>query len=125
MAAPTGWPAEVPDPSAPGWERHAVAWLFDQCPPDYRGYDVFRRFPIVLAHVAKGSLAAAVDAAETGVRTIRHDLRGAVDQQAVDQQAVDQAVAAYEHERHRLRKASVAAELIWRAFRGERWTERL
>lgn len=120
MAAPTGWPAEIPDPSAPGWERHAVAWLFDQCPPDYRGYDVFRRFPVVLAHVARGSLAAAVDAADTGVRTIRHDLRG-----TVGQQAVDEAVAAYEHERHRLRKASVGADLVWRAFGGERWTDRL
>jgi hypothetical protein len=94
--------------------------LFDHCPPDYRGYDVFRRFPVVLAHVAKGCLAAAVEAAETGVRTVRHDLRG-----VVDQQTVDEAVAAYEHERHRLRKAGVGADLIWRALRGERWVERL
>jgi hypothetical protein len=94
--------------------------LFDQCPPDYRGYDVFRRFPLVLAHVAKGSLAAAAEAADSGVRTVRHDLRG-----AVDQPVVDEAVAAYERERHRLRKASVSADLIWRALGGERWVDRL
>ena len=120
MASPTGWPAEVPDPSISGWEPRAVAWLFDQCPPDYRGYEVFRRHPIVLAHVAKGSLAAAVEAAESGVRTIRHDLRG-----QVTPETIEVAVAAYEHERHRLRTASVAADLIWRALRGERWAARL
>jgi hypothetical protein len=120
VAAPSGWPAEVPDPGVEGWERHAVAWLFDQCPPDYRGYDVFRRHPVVLAHVARGCLAAAVEAAETGVRTVRHDLRG-----VVPPETVDEAVAAYEHERHRLRAASVAADLIWRALRGERWSPQL
>jgi hypothetical protein len=120
MAAPPGWPAEVPDPAVAGWERHAVAWLFDQCPPDYRGYDVFRRHPIVLAHLAKGSLAAAVEAAETGLRAVRHDLRD-----VVSPETVDAAVAAYEHERHRLRAAGVGADLIWRALRGERWAARL
>lgn len=120
MAAPSGWPAEVPDPAVPGWERHAVAWLFDQCPPDYRGYDVFRRHPLVLAHLAKASLAAAAEAAETSVRTVRHDLRG-----DVAHETVTAAVAAYERERHRLQAATVAAELIWRALRGERWRPRL
>ena len=120
MAAPTGWPPEVPDPSAPGWERHAVAWLFDQCPPDYRGYDVLRRHPVVLAHLAKTSQAAAVEAADSAVRTVRHDLRD-----VVPQETVDAAIAAYEHERHRLRKAAVAADLIWRALGGERWTAKL
>jgi hypothetical protein len=120
MAAPPGWPPHVPAPDVPDWEVRAVTWLFDQCPPDYRGYDVFRRHPVVLAHVAKASLTAAVDAAESGMRTVRHDLNG-----VVPPETVDAAVAAYEHERHRLRAASVAAELIWRALRGERWAARL
>jgi hypothetical protein len=120
MAAPTGWPPEVPEPTAPDWERRAVAWLFDHCPPDYRGYDVFRRHPIVLAHVARASLAAVVEAAETGMRTVRHDLSS-----RVPPETVDAAVAAYEHERHRLRAASLGADLIWRALRGERWAAQL
>jgi hypothetical protein len=120
MATPPGWPPDVPDPSLPEWEARAVVWLFDQCPPDYRGYDVFRRYPIVLAHVAKGCLAAAVDAADSGLGAARHDLRD-----IVSPQTVEEAVAAYEHERHRLRAASVAADLIWRALRGERWNPRL
>jgi hypothetical protein len=120
MAAPPGWPADVPDPSRPDWESRAVAWLFDQCPADYRGYDVLRRHPVVLAHLAKGCLEATVEAAEVGLRSVRHDLRD-----AVDPQAIDAAVAAYEHERHRLRQASVGADLVWRALRGERWAARL
>jgi hypothetical protein len=120
MAAPTGWPAEVPDPSSQGWERHAVAWLFDQCPPDYRGYEVFRRHPLVLAHVARGCLTGAVEAAETGLRTVRHELRG-----LATPEVIDQAVAAYEYERHRLQQNATGADLIWRALRGERWTAKL
>jgi hypothetical protein len=120
MAAPTGWPATVPDPATAGWERHAVAWLFDQCPADYRGYEVFRRHPVVLAHLAKYHLAAAVEGAETGLRALRQDLAG-----VLPPEAIEAAVAAYEHERHRLRSAGVAADLLWRAFRGERWAPRL
>jgi len=120
MARPSGWPPEVPEPGAPDWETRATAWMLDQCPPDYRGYDVFRRHPVVLAHVARACLAAAVDAAETGIRTARHDLRG-----VVSHSTVDEAVAAYEHERHRLKQAATGADLIWRALQGERWTAKL
>jgi hypothetical protein len=120
MAKPSGWPAEVPDQETEGWERYAVAWLYDHCPPDYRGYDVFRRHPIVLAHVAKAHLAAAAAAVETGIRTVRHDLRG-----LAGPQTVDEAAAAYELERHRLRAAALAADLVWQALRGERWTPKL
>ena len=34
---PPGWPEEVRPPGTPEWERTATAWLFDLCPPDYRG----------------------------------------------------------------------------------------
>jgi hypothetical protein len=98
----------------------AVAWLFDQSPPDLRGYDVFRRHPIVLAHLAKAHLTAAVEAAETGMRTLRPDLAG-----RVNRETVDEAMAAYEHERHRLKRAAAAADLIWRALCGERWAAKL
>ena len=43
------------DPGSEDWERTRLLWLFDQCPPDYRGYDVFRRHPVVLAHVARAA----------------------------------------------------------------------
>jgi hypothetical protein len=120
MATPPGWPAEVADPAVPEWERSATAWLFDQCPPDFRGYPVFSRHPLVLAHAARASLTAAIAATESALQTARHDLRG-----QVTPETVDSAIAAYERERHRLRGASTAAELVWRALRGERWTAKL
>jgi hypothetical protein len=117
---PPGWPADVPPPGAPDWERRAAAWLFDQCPPDYRGYDVLRRHPVVLAHVALTNLVAAAGAAEQGLQRVRHDLRD-----VVTPETVAAAVATYERERLRLRAAHTSADLIGRALRGERWAARL
>lgn len=119
-ALPPGWPAEVLPPYSPDWERSAVTWLFDQCPPDYRAYDVLRRHPLVLSRFAASALDGAVTAADAGLRTIRADLHGRV---APD--VVDAAVAAFERERHRLRAARRAVDLVERALRGERWVPRL
>jgi len=119
-AVPPGWPAEVPAPDTPEWERSAVAWLFDQCPPDYRGYDVLRRHPLVLARFAAAAVDGAITAADNGLRTIRAELS-----RRVAPETVEAAVAAYERERHRLRSARVAVDLVERALRGERWAPRL
>ena len=119
-ALPPGWPAEVLPPAAPEWERSAVAWLFDQCPPDYRAYDVLRRYPLVLARFASTCLDGAVSAAEAGLRTIRAELRD-----RIPPEAVEAAVAAYEREAHRLRRARVGVDVVERALRGERWVPRL
>src|SRR3954462_10783400 len=50
--APPGWPHEVRPPDAPDWERTAVNWLLDLCPPEYRGYPALRRHVVVLARFA-------------------------------------------------------------------------
>jgi hypothetical protein len=120
LTAPPGWPAPVRPPEAPDWERTAVAWLFDQCPPDYRAYDVLRRYPVVLARFAASCLDGAVEAAAAGLRTARAELR---DQ--VPPEAVEAAVAAYEREGNRLKSARRAVDLVERALRGERWVPRL
>jgi hypothetical protein len=117
---PPGWPPEVHPPGTPEWERSAVAWLFDQCPPDYRGYDVLRRHPLVLARFAAAALDGATAAVDAGLRTLRSELSG-----RVTPETVEAAVAAYERERHRLRGARVAADVVERALRGERWAPRL
>src|SRR4051794_32859601 len=119
-ALPPGWPAEVGPPWAPDWERGAAAWLFDQCPADYRGYDVLRRQPLVLARFAATALDAAVAAADSGLRTVRVELRD-----RITPDVVEAAAAAYENERHRLRAARHAVDLVERALRGERWVPRL
>ena len=120
MTAPPGWPDQVRPPAAPDWEQTAVAWLFDQCPPDYRAYDVLRRYPVVLARFAASCLDGAVAAAADGLRTARAELR---DQ--VPPEAVEAAVAAYEREGNRLQAARRAVDLVERALRGERWVPRL
>jgi hypothetical protein len=118
--APPGWPEPVRAPDLPDWEATAVAWLFDQCPPDFRAYDVLRRYPVVLAHVAASSVAGAVTATEQGLRTVRHDLST-----LVPPETVDAAIAAYERERMRLQAAARAVDLVGRALRGQRWAARL
>ncbi|MDQ1695977.1 MAG: hypothetical protein QOJ03_1330 [Frankiaceae bacterium] len=117
---PPGWPAEVQPPGSPHWERSAMGWLFDQCPADYRGYDVLRHQPLVLARFAATALNAALAAADEGLRTVRAELRD-----RVAPQTVEAAAAAYERERHRLRGARHAVDLVERALRGERWVPRL
>jgi len=119
-ATPPGWPPEVLPPAAPDWERSAIAWLFDQCPPDYRVYDVLRRWPVVLARFAATNLDGAITAAESGLQNTRAELR-----ERVPPEAVEAAVAAYEREAHRLRTARRAVDLVERALRGERWVPRL
>ena len=119
-ALPPGWPAEVRPPASPEWERSAVGWLFDQCPPDYRAYDVLRRFPLVLARFAASNLEGAIEAADHGLQTVRAELRD-----RVPPEAVEAAVSAYERERHRLQAARRAVDLVERALRGERWVPRL
>ena len=117
---PPGWPPEVLPPQAPDWERSAVAWLYDLCPPDYRAHEVLRRYPVLLARFAAGHVASGVDAARQGLRTVRADLKG-----VVPPEAVDASVAAYEREGRRLVAAGRAVALVDAALRGERHVPRL
>ena len=124
-ALPPGWPAEVRPPGSADWERSAMAWLFDQCPPDYRGYDVLRRQPLVLARFAAIALDAAVTAADQGLRTVRAELGDRLLAGKVPPEVIEEAVAAFERERHRARSARRSVDVVERALRGERWVPRL
>ena len=117
---PPGWPREVLPPHAPDWERTAVAWLFDLCPPDYRAHEVLRRHPVVLARFAAQHVASAVDAARAGLRTLRADLRG-----VVGPEVVEAAVTAYDREGRRLAAVTREVALVDAALRGERHVPRL
>ncbi len=117
---PPGWPADVLPPHAPDWERSAVAWLFDLCPPDYRAHDVLRRHPVVLARFAAGHVESAVEAARAGLRTVRRDLRD-----VVPPEVVEAAVGAYDREGRRLVATGRAVALVDAALRGERYVPRL
>jgi len=119
-AIPPGWPPDVLPPQAPDWERSAVAWLFDLCPPDYRAHEVLRRHPTVLARFAAQHVEACVQAARDGLRTVREDLRG-----LVPPEAVEAAIAAYDREGRRLVLAGKQVELVSGALLGKRWVPRL
>ncbi len=117
---PPGWPPGVLPPQAPDWERSAVGWLFDLCPPDYRAYEVLRRHPVVLARFAAGHVASGVSAARDGLRTLRAELKG-----VVPPDAVEAAVGAYDREGRRLVQTGRQVALVEAALRGERHVPRL
>jgi hypothetical protein len=117
--APPGWPPEVPPPDAPDWERKAVGWLLDLCPPEYRSYAVLRRWPVVLARFAAEHVAACHEGVRSGVATARSALRD------LPPEVVDDAVATYETEAARLARAAVAVDVVGQALRGVRFAPRL
>ncbi len=117
---PPGWPTPVQPPGSEGFERTAVGWLFDLCPPDYRSHDVLRAYPVVLARFARQHVASAVEAARSGYRTARADLKG-----VVPPDVVEAVLGAYDREGRRLAQAAREVELVEAALRGERWVPRL
>ncbi len=119
-AVPPGWPPQVRPPGAPDWERTAVAWLLDLCPPDYRGYPALTRRPVALAWVT----ARHVEAAVTGTRRALGGVRAALSG-AVEPQAMAQVVEVLETEEARLLAASRGVALVEEALRGRRHVPRL
>jgi hypothetical protein len=110
----------VRPPDAPDWERTAVGWLFDLCPPDYRAHEVLRRHPAVLARFAAHHVEGGIEAARTGLATVRTELRD-----VVPPEAVEAAVAAFEREGARLLATRRAVGLVEDALRGRRYVPRL
>jgi hypothetical protein len=122
-AIPAGWPPEVPPPGAPGWERRAIAWLYDLCPPDHRSYGVLQRWPVLLARVAGENVNAAIEACRHGAATARADLRDLAG--GLPPEAVEALLAMYEREALRLSRAARAVDLVQRALAGQRFVPRL
>jgi hypothetical protein len=102
------------------WERSAVSWLFDLCPPDYRAHEVLRKHPVVLSRFAAQHVESAVQAARDGLRTLRAELSG-----QVPPDVIDAAIAAYDREGRRLVATGRQVALVAGALRGERWVPRL
>jgi hypothetical protein len=119
-AVPPGWPAQVRPPGSPEWERSAVGWLLDLCPPDYRAEEVLRRHPVVLARFAAHHVAGGLEAATRGLALARQELR-----EVVPPDAVESAVAAYQRASARLAADARAVELVEQALRGRRFRPRL
>ncbi len=117
---PPNWPPAVWAPGTPDWEASATRWLLDQVPPEYRRYDVLRRYPVLLARFAADHTRAAHEAARSGWRSLRVDLG---DQLPAG--ALDAAMDAYEREGSRVAAVARSIEVVSAALRGERWVPRL
>ena len=120
LDVPAGWPAQVRPPGAPGWERSSVGWLLDLCPPDYRGYAVVTRQPVVLAWLAGHHVEGQVQATRRALATARADLSG-----SVPPPALRETLEALEEELARLVAAQRAAGLVAQALSGVRFVPRL
>ena len=120
LVAPPGWPRQVRPPGAPGWERSAVGWLLDICPPEYRGYPVLRRHDAVLARFAVLHVEACQAAVQRGLSEARGLLRD-----VADQDTVEAAVEAWQAESARLLADRRAVGLVEEALRGRRFVARL
>lgn len=117
---PPGWPGQVRPPGTPGWERTAVEWLLDLCPPDYRGHPVLRRHPVALAWLAGHHVTGAARATAAAVAGARAELRD-----AVDARTTEQVLQVLEAEQARLLAAGRAVTLVEQALRGRRFIPRL
>lgn len=120
LVAPPGWPRQVRPPGAPGWERTAVNWLLDICPPEFRSYAVLRRHEVVLARFAVLHVEACQAAVRRGLSEARSALR---DVAGVD--TVEAAVQAWHAEEARLLAERRAVGLVEEALRGRRFVARL
>jgi len=118
--APPGWPAGVRAAGAPDWQRTAVNWLLDICPPEYRSYPDLRRHPVLLArfavlHVEAGQAAVARGLSEG--RGVLRDVAGEAE--------VSAALAIWEREAARLLGVRRAVGLVEDALRGQRYVARM
>jgi hypothetical protein len=104
----------VHPPGTEGFEESAVTWLLDVVPPDYRLHGVLRRHPVALASLARHHLAACVEGARQGYRSVRTDLGP-----HLPTTTISAVLAVYQTEGRRLVAAARAADLVDRALRGE------
>ena len=120
LVAPPGWPRAVRPPGAPGWERTAVSWLLDICPPEFRSYPVLRRHDVVLARFAVLHVEACQAAVRRGLSEARSELRD-----VTDQDTVEAVVETWHTESARLMAERRAVGLVEEALRGRRFVPRL
>lgn len=120
LVAPPGWPRQVRPPGAPAWERTAINWLLDICPPEYRGYEVLRRHDVVLARFAVLHVEASQAAVRRGLSEARSTLS-----EVAGSDTVEAAVDVWQAEAARLIGERRAVGLVEDALRGRRFVAKL
>ena len=97
-----------------------MAYLFDCCPADFRGYRVLRLHPLVLARFAVHFVAGQCQAAQEGLAGIRTSLDG-----RVPAPVVEAAAEAWLEQAARLVRTKRAVGLVEEALGGQEFTPRL
>ena len=97
-----------------------VSWLLDLAPPEFRGHEVFRRHPQILAWAVQHYVDAALVASRAAYASARADLAA-----AVAPEAVDETLRALEFEGVRLAAAQRQVGLVIQALQGATWRPRL
>lgn len=120
MTTPPGWPAQVRPPGSEHWQRSAVGWLLDLCPPEYRGYPAVTRHPPLLAWLAAHHVEAQVQATRRALASARSDLAD-----VLAPPALAEAIDVVEAEEARLAAAQRSVDLVTQALRGVRFVPRL
>jgi hypothetical protein len=108
---PPGWPDAVAPPGSEDWEASAAAWLLDLI-PEYRMYPAARRYPVVLAFIARHVISGAVEGARQGYRTTRSELG-----ELVPPHAIDAVLRDCRTEGRRMASTLRSVELVERALR--------
>lgn len=114
--APPGWPAHVRPAGTADWERTAVAWLLDLCPPEFRGYPALTRHPVVLARLA----VLQVEARRAAIGEALSAARGAL-RDHCGPSVIEGALQALLTEQARLLGERRAVGLVEEAVRGRRF----
>lgn len=117
---PPGWPGSVRPPGSSGWVATAESFLLDVCPSEYRGYQVLRRYPVVLASLAREFVASQLVATRAGLSGVRTSLTG-----FVDSATVDQAAGVLQQEEARLARVARGVDLVDQALRDVRFVQKL
>ena len=117
---PPGWPHRVRPPGAADWEATAAAYLFDCCPADFRGYQVLRRHPVVLARFAAVFVEGQHQAARQGLAEVRTSLAD-----DVSPDVVEAAVQAWLEQEAVLARTRRAVALVDDALHGRMFVRKL
>lgn len=118
---PPGWPDQVAPPGSLGWEKTAVAWLWQYLPPHYQPHRLLLdTHPLLLARQAYLQVTGETQQLRAGYRTARQELR----ELGLEPHVVEQAVTLYAQEGARLKEAERQITMVTDALRGVRWRPR-
>lgn len=120
LYTPPGWPEAVRPPHAPDWEATATNFLLDSSPPEYRGYPVLRRHPVVLARFAAEHVESQLASCREGLGRVRANLG-----EYVSPEVVEAATQAWQELDASLRRRRREVALVEEALRGKVFIRKL